>query len=177
MDYWIRPVEMKDARDLNALRRMPGVFENILGIPSEALKRSEAFLSGLDGNHHQFVALTKMPSGEELVIGTAGLGVGQNPRLRHIGSIGIMVHKDYQGQGVGRTLMEALLDLADHWLMLLRVELSVFEDNHRAIALYESLGFEKEGLKRLGAVRDGVYENEYYMSRIRPGGLDFSKKE
>jgi putative acetyltransferase len=40
-----------------------------------------------------------------------------------------------------------LLDLADNWLKLVRVELDVFSDNQKAISLYQSCGFEIEGKK------------------------------
>ena len=166
MDFIIRPIEIKDAKGINALRRMPGVFENILGIPSERVKRNEDFLMNMDSNQHQFVAVTTTPEGEELLIGTAGLTVGANPRMRHSGDIGIMVHKDYQNIGVGTALMNAIIDIADNWLMLIRLELCVYADNERAIHLYEKCGFKKEGLKRLAAIRNGKYENEYLMSRI-----------
>ena len=77
-----------------------------------------------------------------------------------------MIHKDYQNQGVGTALLDAVIDVADKWLMLVRLELTVFEDNERAIYLYERFGFEKEGLKRLAAIRNGKYANEYLMARI-----------
>ena len=35
MNYTIRPMELGDAPGFNILRRMPGVFENTLGLPSE----------------------------------------------------------------------------------------------------------------------------------------------
>ena len=60
----------------------------------------------------------------------------------------LFVHADYQGRGVGTTLMETLLDLADHWLMLVRVELEVFADNEQAIRLYEKLGFREVGRRK-----------------------------
>ena len=44
--------------------------------------------------------------------------------------------------------METLLDLADHWLMLVRVELEVFADNEQAIRLYEKLGFREVGRRK-----------------------------
>ncbi|WP_411168243.1 GNAT family N-acetyltransferase [Clostridium sp. MB05] len=168
MEFLIRPIDIGDGKGINALRRMPGVFENILGIPSERVKRNEDFIVNMDGNQHQFVAITKNKNGEEQIIGSAGLTINANPRTRHSGSIGIMIHKDYQNMGVGTALMEALLDVADNWLMLIRVELTVFEDNKRAIHLYEKFGFEKEGLKRLASIRNGKYENEYLMARINP---------
>lgn len=168
MEFLIRPIEIGDGKGVNALRRMPGVFENTLGIPSERVKRNEDFIMNMDGNQHQFVAVVQNKNGEEEIIGTAGLTINSNPRLRHSGGIGIMIHKDYQNMGVGTALMEALLDVADNWLMLIRVELGVFEDNKRAIHLYEKLGFKKKGLKRLAAIRNGKYENEYLMARINP---------
>lgn len=168
MDFLIRPIEIGDGKGINALRRMEGVFENILGIPSERVKRSEDFIMNMDGNQHQFVAIAKTEAGEDIIIGTAGLMVNASPRLRHSGSIGIMIHKDYQNIGVGTALMQAVIDIADNWLMLVRVELTVFEDNERAIHLYEKFGFEKEGLRRLAVIRNGKYENEYAMARISP---------
>jgi putative acetyltransferase len=166
MDFIIRPVEIKDARGINELRRMPGVFENILGIPSERLKKSEDHIINIDNNTHQLVAVTKTEDNEEIVIGVVGLTISASPRMRHSGSMGIMVHKDYQNNGIGTALMRAIMDIADNWLMLVRVELSVFEDNERAIHLYEKFGFKKEGLKRYATIRNGKYENEYIMARI-----------
>jgi len=166
MDFFIRPIEQKDAKGVNALRRMPGVFENILGIPSERIKRNEDYIMNMGQDQHSFVAVTINESGDEVVIGTAGMSVLTNHRTRHSAGIGIMVHKDFQGQGVGKSLLQALLDIADNWLMLVRVELTVFCDNEKAIKLYEKLGFVKEGTKRMAAIRNGRYVDEYIMARI-----------
>jgi putative acetyltransferase len=168
LDFSIRPINVGDGKGINELRRMPGVFENILGIPSERVKRNEDFIANMDNNIHQFVAVTKGQNGEEIIIGTAGLSVNANHRLRHSAGIGIMVHFDYQNNGVGTALMKALMDIADNWLMLVRVELTVFEDNKKAIYLYEKFGFVKEGIKRLGGIRAGKYVNELLMARINP---------
>jgi len=167
MEYYIRPVAAGDGKGINELRRMPGVFENILGIPSERVQRNEDYIKNMDGNTHQFVAAVREENGGETIIGTAGLTVASNPRLRHTATVGIMVHKDYQSAGVGTRLMEALLDIADNWLMLIRVELEVFVDNERAINLYRKLGFVIEGTIRKAAIRNGEYTDEYVMARIR----------
>lgn len=78
MEWIIRPVEAGDAPALAALRRMPGVFENTLGLPSGRLEQSERFLQDLDPNRHQFAAV--LPDGT--LVGTCGLTVNANPRLR-----------------------------------------------------------------------------------------------
>lgn len=165
MNYTIRPTEPGDAAGTAALRRMPGVFENTLGLPSFRTVDSDAFVAHLGPNDHHFVAVLE----DGTVIGAAGLHVEANPRMRHVGGVGLMVHTDYQNMGVGSALLKTLLDLADHWLMLVRLELTVFADNERAIHLYEKLGFEKEGLKRMVTVRDGRYADEYMMARLRLG--------
>ena len=164
MDYIIRPMELGDTAGFNALRRMPGVFENTTGLPSCRTADSEAFIAGLGPDDHNFVAVLD----DGTVIGAAGLTVFSNPRMRHVGSVGLYVHTDYQNQGVGTALMKVLLELADNWLMLVRVELEVFADNERAIHLYEKFGFEKEGLMRMSVVRDGQYQDNYKMARLRP---------
>ena len=77
------------------------------------------------------------------------------------------VRDDWQGKGVGTALMEAVLDLADNWLNLTRVELTVYTDNAAGIALYKKFGFEIEGTHRRYAFRNGEYADAYSMARIR----------
>lgn len=170
MEYEIRPVRSGDGEGINALRRMPGVFENTLGIPSERICKSESFINNPDANSHQFVAVLKTESGQELIIGMAGLNVFSSPRLRHSGSIGMMVHRDYQGMGIGSRLIETVLDVADNWLMLIRVQLEVYTDNEHAIALYKKHGFEVEGTKRKATIKNGKLVDEYLMARINDYG-------
>lgn len=170
MNYMIRPLEPRDAEGFAALRRIPSVYGTLLAIPSE----TDAFwvddLAAPDPDYHAFVAVIDDGLGGERLIGTAGLQVMRTPRKRHRGDLGVMVHPDYWNQGVATALMNALLDLADNWLMLVRLELDVFPDNAAAIRLYEKLGFEREGVLRRAAIRNGRYEDLVMMSRIRPAG-------
>jgi putative acetyltransferase len=64
--------------------------------------------------------------------------------------------------------MTALLNWADNWAQVLRVELSVFADNERAIRLYERFGFEREGLCRADAMRNGRLADTVTMARLHP---------
>lgn len=105
----------------------------------------------------------------ERVVGHLGLHTfPHRPRRRHAGELGMGVHDDWQGKGVGAALMRAGLELADRWLNLTRVELEVYTDNEPAIRLYERFGFEHEGTLRRYAFRDGVYVDAYVMARLRP---------
>ncbi|MCI0662689.1 MAG: GNAT family N-acetyltransferase, partial [Acidobacteria bacterium] len=83
------------------------------------------------------------------------------------GEIGMMVRDDWQGKGIGAAMMRAVIDLADKWLNLARIELTVFTDNEPAIALYRKFGFETEGTLRKYAFRDGEFVDAYAMARIK----------
>lgn len=106
--------------------------------------------------------------GEE-VVGNAGLhAVGKTPRRAHVMHVGMAVPAAWQGKGVGGALMQAIVDLADNWLNVFRLELTVYVDNERAIALYRKFGFEMEGTLKAYALRAGQYVDAYAMARIRP---------
>ncbi|MBU5439446.1 GNAT family N-acetyltransferase [Tissierella sp. MSJ-40] len=164
LDFTIRPIKTEDAPYINEMRRMDGVRENTLGIISERLTKSEDFIKGLSENAHMLVAEVE-EDGMKKVVGIIGLHVSKNPRLRHSADIGIMVNTDYQGKGIGTALFKKIIDIADNWLMLVRLELTVFVDNDKAIKLYQSLGFQIEGTKKYAAIRNGVYTDEYLMAR------------
>jgi putative acetyltransferase len=64
--------------------------------------------------------------------------------------------------------MRGLTDYADQWGHILRIELTVFADNARAIALYERFGFEHEGRHKGYALRNGQYSDVLCMARWHP---------
>lgn len=68
--------------------------------------------------------------------------------------LGMGFHPDWQGRGLGRMLMaEQLRRAAARGAR--RVELSVWHDNTRAIALYQASGFVAEGTRRYDGIRAG----------------------
>jgi putative acetyltransferase len=103
---------------------------------------------------------------DEHVVGQLGLE-RKSGRQAHVGRLGMMVHADYQGCGVGSALLGAAVDLGENWLDLSRIELEVYTDNAAGIALYQKFGFEIEGTLQDYAFRDGQYVDSYLMARIR----------
>ncbi|SMC00154.1 GCN5-related N-acetyltransferase [Hymenobacter roseosalivarius DSM 11622] len=83
-----------------------------------------------------------------------------------MGELTVAVHPQFQGQQLGHRLFSALLicvqQRSPHTR---RVELLVRESNHRAITLYEKLGFRQEG-RLLGrvSVMPGQYEADIPMA-------------
>lgn len=83
----------------------------------------------------------------------------------HGGVLGIAVVPELRGHGIGSALLESVLKKA-RAAGLTRIELTVRDDNKRAIALYEKLGFAVEGLQRNAIRVDGKYENLVSMALL-----------
>jgi putative acetyltransferase len=105
----------------------------------------------------------------DAVVGNAGLHPASAAlRRRHVGTLGMAVAPSAQRRGVGTALLASLLDYADNWAQLLRVELEVYTDNAPAIALYRKFGFEVEGTHRCDTLRDGRFVDSHTMARLHP---------
>jgi ribosomal protein S18 acetylase RimI-like enzyme len=85
--------------------------------------------------------------------------------MMHTGVVGIRILKAFRGRGIGKQLLEKAIEAAKQ-AGLTRIELVVREDNSSAIALYQKLGFEREGLQRNAALVDGVYYNHIAMALL-----------
>jgi L-phenylalanine/L-methionine N-acetyltransferase len=125
----VRHAEPEDYRELQRIYSGRRAVAGTLQLPLQSEEKLRKRLSEMpEGTHH----LVACVDGE--VVGELGLGVSTNPRTRHTGNIGMAVHDDWQGKGIGTALMEAALDLADNWLNLTRIELRVYVDNAPAVA-------------------------------------------
>jgi RimJ/RimL family protein N-acetyltransferase len=72
----------------------------------------------------------------------------------------------YRGRGLGLRLLNATLGAA-FGAGFVRVELNVHADNARAIALYDKVGFAREGTQRDAVFVDGEYRDTIAMALIR----------
>ncbi|MGK6312110.1 GNAT family N-acetyltransferase [Neorhizobium sp. DT-125] len=157
----IRAARPADADAIAALANMPGYRYGTLRLPFQTVEETRKGLETPNPGAKRLIAEL-----EGRIIGDTFLGplVG---RRRHAATLGMGVHDDFTGRGVGSALMTAVLDIADNWLNLRRVELTVFTDNDNAIRLYEKSGFVKEGHLKEFAFRDGAYVDAYSMARLR----------
>jgi putative acetyltransferase len=157
----IRAATPGDAEQLTALANLPGVRNGTLRLPYQTVEETRQRLQNLGVGAKEIVA-----DRDGLIIGSIFLGPMLG-RRRHVASLGMGVHDDFVGRGVGSILMKAALDVADNWLGLRRVELTVFVDNESAIRLYERNDFATEGRMKDFAFRDGQYVDAYAMARVR----------
>ena len=161
LDITIRAIEPSDADDWWALRNAPTSQAQTMGLPYFSREQARQMLANPPEN---FCALAAVVDGH--VVGACSLRLGYG-RKRHSGHLDISVRDDYAGRGIGTALMAAVIDLAENWLGLTRLELQVYTDNARAIHLYEKFGFEIEGTMRRQALRNGAYVDAHFMARIK----------
>lgn len=161
-----RRVEAADAPLIVKLLGDEQVYPNTLQLP----------MPGVDPLRQRMEASVKEPQNFGLLalaggepIGHAGLHpVTASLRTRHVAGLYIAVAPAWWGRGVSRELMRRVLDWADNWAGLLRVELGVYTDNERAIALYRRFGFVTEGVQRANSLRNGEYADTMLMARLHP---------
>jgi putative acetyltransferase len=82
-----------------------------------------------------------------LVLARLSIARDPHPASRHVADLGLMVAAEFRRQGAGRALMLA----ADDWARSVgvrKLELHVLPYNTAAIALYEQVGYAREGVRR-----------------------------
>ena len=156
----IRHAEPADIDAIKAIYDQPSVYANTLQLPFQPVANWQKLYNAGSGFYNLVAEI------EGKVVGQLGMQVCQNPRRRHVAELGMGVREEYQGQGIGSALLRAALEMADNWLNIRRVELTVYPSNEAAIALYERFGFEVEAELTDYAFQYGNYVNVLAMARI-----------
>ncbi len=157
----VRAACPSDAEGIALIANLPGFRAGTLRLPFQSVEETRQWLEKPASGSISLVAVL-----DGKIVGNAGLR-RHDGRQIHTGHIGMGVHDDFTGRGIGSTLFASLVDAADNWLAIKRLELTVYVDNGPAIGLYEKFGFETEGRLRAFAFRNGEYADAFAMARIR----------
>ncbi len=117
------------------------------------------FIDELRGGRFNFMLEAVV---DRRIVATCTLMRPRRPRVRHIGDFGISVAKAYWGLGIGKKLCLAMIETARE-LGVTKIDLKVREDNARAIRLYESVGFKREGVNERALRVGGRYYADLMM--------------
>ena len=98
------------------------------------------------------------------MVGNAGVTrVRDNLKYRHRANFGISLQEEVCGLGLGTLMLREVLEIVK-LTAFEQLELTVFGDNTRAIALYEKVGFVKVGsMPRAYRLKDDSYHDEVQM--------------
>jgi RimJ/RimL family protein N-acetyltransferase len=110
-------------------------------------------------NYVQFIAEV-----DGKLVGKIDFKNGNNEKISHQGAFAMIILPEYRNYGIGRALLETLINWARNNSEIEKVCLEVMEDNLGAIQLYKNLGFFEEGRKAKGVKLDGGYQDLILMA-------------
>ncbi|MCH2533150.1 MAG: GNAT family N-acetyltransferase [Bdellovibrionales bacterium] len=91
--------------------------------------------------------------------------IANHPWVKHVGTFGMMVLKEYWRKGIGTQLLQAMEKRA-HELNITRIEATVRQDNQRALNLYLKHGYKIEGTKASAAFINDAYQDEIMIAKV-----------
>jgi RimJ/RimL family protein N-acetyltransferase len=163
--FRIRRAEPRDAQSLVALAREVGAE------PEGWLIADGEWRSVGEERRHLRAARTSSHVGvfvaetEQEIVGRLTIARDPHPACRHVADLGLMVSLRSRGRGVG----SALLGAAEDWARAVgvrKIELHVFPHNDAAIALYERVGYVREGYRRAQFRRGSELVDAILMAKL-----------
>ena len=167
-DVVLRSAEVSDAADLiDYLKITTAETPYLIREPQEVtltLEQEQRFIESIMKAEK---ALLLIASIDGKHIGNCSLmSIAPYKRYAHRGEIAIALYQEYCGCGIGRVMMQTVLDVAK-CLGYEQVELEVVSDNSRAIEMYKKLGFEKYGsFPNNMKYSDGTYADADWMMKV-----------
>jgi ribosomal protein S18 acetylase RimI-like enzyme len=165
----VKPVleEWEAFRDIRllSLKDSPTAFlathEDELKTPEEKWKMR------ISGSLKSEVGVTLVAKMNGKVAGLVGVQFMQHTKVRHIAHIwGTFVAPEYRGLGIGRKLMDGIIDAAKNHPGIKKIKIEVVPEQISAFELYKKLGFQLIGVSHGDLCVDGTYYDEILMEMM-----------
>jgi RimJ/RimL family protein N-acetyltransferase len=162
--FTVRAAEPADAGPLVELAREVGGEQEgwlITGGDWRSAGEERRYLRSLRRHPHAAVFVAETNG---TIVGRLSVARDLHPASDHVADVGLMVARSHRRQGAGTALMQE----AERWARgagVRKLELHVFPYNEAAIALYEQLGYEREGLRRRHYRRGGALVDAILMAK------------
>jgi RimJ/RimL family protein N-acetyltransferase len=135
-------------------------------VPKNLQRESDFWLNAAGDATRVFFAVRSLSSPEIL----GHVQVTAIDPIHRSASVGILIGKaGNRGRGYGKEAMQLVIDYCWRTLNLSRLSLNVHATNAPAVALYEALGFETEGVLRSALFIDGAWIDLKLMAIMQPG--------
>ncbi|MET0851526.1 MAG: arsinothricin resistance N-acetyltransferase ArsN1 family A [Candidatus Rokuibacteriota bacterium] len=140
-----------------------GIEDRIATLETELRTPDErrAWLAARGPRHPVLVAVAAGP-----VVGWASLNAfNPRPAYDHVADLSVYVERAWRGRGVGRRLLERLIE-AGRALGYHKLVLSAFPWNGAGVALYERMGFQRVGVYREMGRLDDRWVDTLIMEKL-----------
>lgn len=160
----IREAAQEDAQSMIEFYNIVGGETDFLSFGKNEFSMSlhdyENFIESTKADHHSIILLATM---DDKIISIASITSSPKARTKHVGTLGIVIAEEHCGFGLGRKLMEELIEWARGNSSTKKIHLVTREDNDKAIELYKKVGFKEEGLLEQDTYINGKYYNTLIM--------------
>jgi RimJ/RimL family protein N-acetyltransferase len=174
-----RELRLPDGRAVRIRRAVPEDAGAVLGYLRQVGGETDNLTFGSEGpnlsesEEREYLARVGESDNSLAVVATVGDAIvgsltfdgGHRSRLRHAGEFGISVAQAYAGLGIGRALIEHMLEWAERGGVVRKINLKVRADNAGAIRLYERMGWVHEGRTTRDTLIDGQFNDCLLMGR------------
>lgn len=164
--YRLRELERKDIPTINRWRNNPELVA-LLGAPFRYINSAvdEKWFDMYMGNRNSTIRCSIVDSEDEPI---GLITLASVDYLNQSAELHIMIGEEGNcGKGIGTFALTRMLEHAFSNMNLHRVELAVLEDNRRARALYEKVGFVEEGKKREVRYKNGKFVDMVMYSILK----------
>jgi len=100
------------------------------------------------------------------IVGMATLARGRLDKNRHTAHLGMVILKEFRGIGIGKAIMNYLIEWARKQEGLEKICLTVFSTNKAALNLYQKFGFKIEGISKKQYKIERKYVDDIMMGKL-----------
>jgi RimJ/RimL family protein N-acetyltransferase len=164
LEVIIREATKEDAKLMINFYNVVGGETDFLSFGKDEFKKNlteyEDFLDTTRNQDNSIILLSEI---NNEIIGIASINSSPKARFKHVGEFGIVLSQQYCGLGLGRKIIDYLIEWASSNGITKKISLATSENNYKAIELYKKVGFEVEGVLRKDNYVNGVYGNTILM--------------
>ncbi len=163
----LRNAQLSDAKDMIAyLDRTAEESPYTLREPGEVvltIEQEEKIIQQKNDSPKELMLVAY--DGDRHVGNCTLMSSGGMKKVSHRCSVAIALYKEYWHRGIGSAMLKQVLDVAKR-VGYEQAELEVIDGNEAAVALYESLGFQKYGvIPNCLKYQDGSYKDAFWMMK------------
>jgi RimJ/RimL family protein N-acetyltransferase len=167
IEVTIREATKEDAQNMIDFYNVVGGETDFLSFGANEFKRDlyeyEEYITATSKEQNSIMLLALIDSE---IISIATINSSQKERTNHVGTLGIVISKKYTGLGLGKIIMNDLIEWAKQNGVTKKINLVTNETNTVAIELYKKLGFEVEGLLKKDNFINGNFNNTIIMGLL-----------
>ena len=163
----LRSPKKSDAKEIIEFYNIVGGETTYLSFGADeynvSIEQQENTIKSVNASDNNTMILATI---DDKIIAIGTISSNQKKKGKHVGVLGIVIKEEYCNLGLGKIMMDDLIDWCKSNGITSRISLTVRKDNPRAIELYKKCGFVVEGILKNETYIDGEFFDTMIMGLI-----------